>query len=344
MKNKELLKLLENIEENNNNPENIQENNRILIIDGLNLFFRNFTMLNTINIDGHHIGGLGGFFRSLGFLINQINPNEVYLVFDGIGSSNNRRNLVPNYKLSRNRLKVINSNVFENLTEENDSKINQIVRIIQYTKVLPLKVAVLDKVEADDIIAYLTLELKKNPNNQIFMVSSDKDYIQLIDDNVILYRPIEKEYLTKESIVKKYGIYPNNFIIYKTLLGDASDNVKGVKGLGAKGILKKFPELKDKELNLNDIFEICEKKYKDNIIYSRIIQDFENLKKNYKVMNLKNPMMDNKEKEYINDIISSTELNFYPELFLEMYNNDGLGKLINNVESWINNTFKNLVK
>jgi 5'-3' exonuclease len=81
MKKKELLKLLENVQED---KESIVEGKRVLLIDALNLFFRNFAILNMVNPNGAHIGGLGGFFRSLGFLIKQMDPTEVYVVFDGL--------------------------------------------------------------------------------------------------------------------------------------------------------------------------------------------------------------------------------------------------------------------
>jgi 5'-3' exonuclease len=94
---KKLLDLLDKQKTEKQPPEN-----RILIVDGLNLFFRNFAILNKINPDGEHVGGLGGFFRSLGFLINQIVPDEVYIVFDGEGSTINKKNLLPEYKAKRN--------------------------------------------------------------------------------------------------------------------------------------------------------------------------------------------------------------------------------------------------
>jgi len=88
MKQKELFKLLDNIQESG---EETVESSRILLIDGLNLFFRNFAVLNMVNPDGVHIGGLGGFFRSLGAEIRRVQPTEVYVVFDGAGSANNRK-------------------------------------------------------------------------------------------------------------------------------------------------------------------------------------------------------------------------------------------------------------
>ena len=81
---KDLLNLLDNIQENG---EELPTPERYMLIDGLNLFFRNFSVIRAVNPDGAHIGGLGGFFRSLGSLIKQIQPTQVYVVFDGIGSS-----------------------------------------------------------------------------------------------------------------------------------------------------------------------------------------------------------------------------------------------------------------
>ena len=94
MKQKELFKLLDGIQEQG---EETVQSERILFIDGLNLFFRNFAVMNMVNPDGVHIGGLGGFFRSLGAMIRQMDPTQVYVVFDGAGSANNRKNINPLY-------------------------------------------------------------------------------------------------------------------------------------------------------------------------------------------------------------------------------------------------------
>ena len=72
MEKKDLLQLLDNVVEGGE-TESLNKHDRVLLIDGLNLFFRNFAMLKFINGEGIHVGGLGGFLRSLGFLINHIN-------------------------------------------------------------------------------------------------------------------------------------------------------------------------------------------------------------------------------------------------------------------------------
>ena len=101
MKKNELFKLLDSVVEENDTVS-AKKYDRVLLIDGLNLFFRNFAMLNIVNSQGAHVGGLGGFMRSLGSLIQQIQPTSVFVIFDGIGSSTNRKNLLPEYKSGRN--------------------------------------------------------------------------------------------------------------------------------------------------------------------------------------------------------------------------------------------------
>ncbi len=339
MKQKELFKLLDDIQESG---EETVQSSRVLLIDGLNLFFRNFAMLNMVNPDGVHVGGLGGFFRSLGALIRQIQPTEVYVVFDGAGSANNRKNLLPEYKSGRNLQRITNWEVFESHDDEDDAKVDQIVRIIQYLKTLPVKTVSIDKVEADDIIAYYSKSLPQKKEDKVFIVSSDKDFLQLVDENVIVYRPMEKEYYTEETIVEKYKMSPHNFILHKTLLGDSSDKVKGVKGLGEKGLLKKFPELTERNLTLDDIYNICENKFKDHVVYARIVQGIEELEKNYKIMDLSNPMLDENDKKYLNKVANSKELNYIPDQFVSMYNQDKLGGIIRNVEFWIKDVFEKL--
>ena len=339
MKHKELLKLLDNLDEQG---QGTVDSKRILMIDGLNLFFRNFAMMNMVNPDGVHIGGLGGFFRSLGALIRQIDPTHVYVVFDGAGSANARKNLLPEYKSGRDLQRITNWDAFDNLEEEHDAKVDQMVRIIQYLKTLPVKTVSLPKVEADDIIAYMSSIIPSKPEDKVFIVSSDKDFLQLVNENVIVYRPMEKEYYTDQTIKEKYNMPPHNFILYKTLLGDNSDKVKGVKGLGEKGLLKKFPELAEREMTLNDIYNICEQKYKDHVVYARVIQHIDELEKNYKIMDLSNPMLDDNDKKYLTKVVETNEYQYIPEQFVAFYNEDKLGGMIRNVEFWVKDIFEKL--
>ena len=338
---KDLLNLLDTVQEHG---EELPQSERYLLIDGLNLFFRNFSAINAVNSNGVHIGGLGGFFRSLGALIRTIQPTQVYMVFDGVGSSNIRKNIIPEYKSNRNTSRITKHELFDNLEEEDDSKINQIVRIIQYLKTLPVKTVSLPTVEADDIIAYLSSTLPTKPEDRVFIVSSDKDYLQLISDKVIVYRPIEKEYYTTDTVKEKFNITPHNFLLYKLLMGDSSDGVTGIKGLGAKGLFKRFPELATQDLSFDDLINLAETKLKEHIIYARVLHNIPLLEDKYRVMDLSNPMMDDKDKMFIDKFVENTPLNFFPDTFVEMCNEDQIGNLIRNTDYWVRDIFKDLLE
>ena len=326
---KDLLNLLNNIQEQG---EELPTSERYLLIDGLNLFFRNFSAINAVNSNGVHIGGLGGFFRSLGALIRTIQPTQVYVVFDGPGSSNNRKNIIPEYKSARNVTRVTKHELFDNLEEEDDSKINQIIRIIQYLQTLPVKTVSLSRVEADDIIAYLSSTLPTKPEDRVFIVSSDKDYLQLVTEKVIVYRPIEKEYYTTDTVKEKFNVNPHNFLLYKLLMGDNSDGITGIKGLGAKKLFKLFPELATQDISFDDLLDIAEAKLKEHVVYARVLHDIEDLENKYRVMDLSNPMMSDKDKEHIDEFVKNTQLEFHPNEFVQMCEEDQIGNLIRNTD------------
>lgn len=337
---KDLLKLLDNVQENS---IELPQPERYMLIDGLNLFFRNFSAINAVNSNGAHIGGLGGFFRSLGALIRQMQPTQIIVVFDGIGSSSSRKNIIPEYKSNRHVTRVTKHDLFDDIEEEDDSKVDQIIRIIQYLKTLPVKVITLDNTEADDIIAYLSEVLPQKTDEKVFIVSSDKDYLQLVTDQVIVYRPIEKEFFTHSTVVEKFGLEPNNFILMKTLLGDASDALPGIKGLGMGKLFKLFPELSSKHLTFEDILNLSEERIDKHVIYARILHDVEMLENKYKIMDLSKPMITSQDKEFVMEFIGPTELHLHDKEFIRMYNEDQIGGLIRNVEYWVKDNFQSLV-
>jgi len=247
----------------------------------------------------------------------------------------NRKNLLPEYKSGRNTTKIT-KHLFTDVDEENEAKADQIGRLIHYLQCLPVKVLSIDKVEADDIIAFLSVELTKNEKTKAFIVSSDKDFLQLVDKNITVYNAMEKEFYTPQAVKNKFNVQPHNFIIYKTLMGDGSDKIAGVKGLGPKKLYKMFPELLGEEkISLDDIFKICEEKHDKHVIYSQVIFDFDDLKKGYKVMDLGNPMLDDKEKDLILNHIKSLAYKLDIPTFVRLYNEDSLGNILKNVEFWL---------
>ena len=151
---------------------------------------------------------------------------------------------------------------------------------------------------------------------------------------------MEKEYYNSETVKQKFGCLSSNFILYKTLLGDNSDKIPGVKGLGVKGIYKKFPELKDQKLTLDDIFDIATRKFKDHVVYSRILQDEDKLRTSYKVMDLSIPFIDENQIEYLDHLIEEDIPELNSELFISLYNEDKLGGMIRNLDYWLKDVFE----
>ena len=85
--------------------------------------------------------------------------------------------------------------------------------------------------EADDIIATYA---KKIPDQHINIISSDKDLMQLMNDRITIYDPMKRKYVTNEDVIKKFGVTPDKILDVLSLMGDASDNVPGIPGIGAK--------------------------------------------------------------------------------------------------------------
>ena len=91
MKNNTFKQMLDNIKQSKDEPLHL--NSKVLLIDSMNTFLRSFAMINHMNPNGAHIGGLTGFLKSIGFAIRHIKPTRVILVFDGNGSTTNKKNL-----------------------------------------------------------------------------------------------------------------------------------------------------------------------------------------------------------------------------------------------------------
>ena len=113
MEKKELFKLLDKVTEEKTTDPTFNKHSKVLLIDGLNLFLRNFAIMRNINEESVHVGGLVFSLRSLGAYINLIQPTSVYVVFDGEGSTTNRKNLLPEYKSNRNISRMTNWEIFK---------------------------------------------------------------------------------------------------------------------------------------------------------------------------------------------------------------------------------------
>jgi DNA polymerase-1 len=321
-------------------PDIRKELNSILIIDGLNAFLRNFTMINHINQDGHHIGGLTGFLKSIGYAIRMVDPTKVVIVFDGVGGSNARRNLFPDYKANRNVNRVTNYSIFQSKDEEQESINNQMERLIQYLQCLPVSVISIDGLEADDIIGYLATKFQTYEETQkVTIMSADKDFLQLVSDKVHCYSPTKKKIYTPKDVLEEFGVSSNNFLNYKILMGDQSDNIPGINGLGPKKLIKLFPELiSNTKVELDEIINSSADKVNENKLYLSVVERRHQLEINKKLMSLNGDFLSPENKQLVKEAFTNSyELNI--PIFLQLYSNDKLGESIPNVQSWLTQLF-----
>lgn len=293
-------------------------------------------MIKHINPHGHHIGGLTGYLKSIGYAIKTIKPTRVILVFDGLGGSTAKRNLYPDYKGTRKLNRITNWEGFENREEESEAITNQIVRLISYLKCLPVDLLIVDKVEADDVIGYLSKQLPE----EVFIVSTDKDYIQLVNNRVTLYSPIKKKFYNPKTVREEFDLPPENFLNYKVLAGDSSDNIPGIKGLQLKKILKLYPQLKeDHRYMLKDLIEFTQEKEDTNKLYTQVLLYEKQLQINQILMNLHEPLLSESSIAEIEEVLQNPNQEIHAGPFMEMYNDDMLGGSIPNTQMWLHDTF-----
>jgi DNA polymerase-1 len=321
-------------------PDKRTQLNSVLIIDGLNAFLRAFTMINHINPDGHHIGALTGFLKSIGYAIKMLQPTKVIIVFDGVGGSNARRNLFPDYKANRNANRMTNYSIFQSKEEESESINNQMQRLILYLKCLPVSVISIEGLEADDIIGYLTHKLESfSETQEINIMSADQDFLQLVSNKTSAYSPTKKRIFKPKDVLAEYGVSATNYINYKILLGDKSDNVPGVSGLGPIKLVKLFPELTgENKVTLESIIDKSAELINENKLYLSVVERRHQLYINQQLMNLEGDFLSPDNRQLVKQAFTeSYELNKY--LFHQIYVNDKLGESIPNVDSWVTEVF-----
>lgn len=315
-------------------------NDHILVIDAMNMLIRSFSLLKAMNPSGTHIGGLVGFLRSLGYVTRIFDPTRVIVVWDGKGGSGNRQNIDPNYKAQRATARITHWGLYDTREEEQEALIGQLFRTKDYLECLPLHQIVMEKLEADDIIAYLAKNAS-SANKKVTIVSSDKDFFQLIDKNIEIYAPVKKKTFTFDNALEEIKVLPQNYNIVKALLGDNSDNLPGVKGLGIKTILSEWKSFTyDPLASLNDVWDHCETQMdgeKPKKIFAKIIHDWERVMKNYELMNLHDSVLDSSEKNTILDIIKSPVPDLQTGAFLRLLDQDKIEGVTKNTEGWLEN-------
>lgn len=233
----------------------------LYLLDGTALLYRaHFAFIkNPLKTStGMNTSALFGVANSFLHFVETMHPEHIIIAFDRKGPTF-RHEKSEAYKANRPPMP--------------EEMIAQVEPVMKFFELLTIPELGLDGWEADDVLGTIAAHLK--PEYEIIMVTGDKDYSQLVDDRVKIYDPMKDVMIDAEAIQSKYGISPAQFIDYLALMGDSSDNIPGVKGIGAKGaqkLLEQFGSLDGIYANLEQIPEKLRAKLtedKDNAYLSQ---------------------------------------------------------------------------
>jgi len=301
---------------------------RLLVIDGQNMFIRNYVMSPQLDANGNPIGGLTGFLRSLQKEIRRAKPDRVVVAWEGPGGSQKRREKNKNYKVGRKAPKLNREYEFATPEEERENKYEQVIRLTEYLENLPVLQLAAENVEADDVIAWLC-HCNEFDEWQKVIISNDQDFLQLCDDKTILIRPGKNEQvLNKNNVLEQYSIHPRNFAWARAIVGDKSDNLEGVKGLGLKTVAKRFPFLSEnKDYAWKDIMTHAKNNKNKVKAYQNVVENEEIITSNYEIMQLYTTVISPQGVRKLKYAIQNDGVNLNRTKIRTMLLKDGIGTL-----------------
>lgn len=277
-------------------------NKPVFVVDGMNLFLRSFSAYPTMSSHGYQMGGCVGFLKSLQRLCREFHPSQVFITWEGGGSSR-RRKLYPEYKLNR-RPEKLNRFYGDDIPDSEENKKHQLIALLDVLKHTPVCQIYVSDCEGDDIIAHLC----KGPlrGREKMIISSDKDMYQLLDESTKIYSLHRKCFVTAQTILDEFRITAENFAIAKCICGDVSDNVPGVKGAGFKTVAKKFPMLgSESTVLVQDILSYAASKINENSLYKKIWESSEDVKRNWQLVHLDGSMLSHEQIKKIQHTIDT---------------------------------------
>tara|TARA_R110000744_G_scaffold133682_4_gene242209 strand:- start:3674 stop:4726 length:1053 start_codon:yes stop_codon:yes gene_type:complete len=319
-------------------------NDHIMVFDGLNTFIRSFGATPAYNEDGDHIGGITGFLYSVGKTVRDFNPSRCVIAFDGRNGNTKRKKIYKDYKANRaNKTKLRRFDHHDSSIEnEQQSMKHQFSRLISYLDYLPVTFLSMDGIEADDTIAYIA-QMYTETCKKITIVSTDRDFYQLVDDRIQIWSPIKKKMYDTQAVIDEFGVHPNNMVLYRSFTGDKSDNIPGVSGIGPKTILKLIPEIvNSKQVTLEELFEKSNTLLTETKKYQKILDHRETLEKNWQLMDIKlldiSANVSSKIRGIMGESISGLNRAEFQRLFYE----DKMWAVMKNLPDWLTRTWLSL--
>lgn len=316
---------------------------KTLLVDGNSLLQLGFHGLKNFQDKETNLGAVFYFLNTIKRLISEYNFNKIVVAWDGKKNYESRRNIYPQYKIKR-----INKRLTE---EKRESLYSQKVRVQQYLEEIFIRQCEFKGHEADDCIAFYSLQNKKE---KITILSNDRDLTQLVSKTTDLKLLNNLQIVKKGDKIKfeKHIVPVENVKLIKIICGDSSDDISGIKNVGIKTIINLVPEICDEEIKLEKFLSICKDKYEKgnkNFRLKNIVKgitkegelgdDF--FKRNKFLVDLSVSLLPEQEQKEIKQLINENmdpEGRSYKNL-LRMMMKDGLFNFIGNSdESFLNFT------
>jgi len=223
---------------------------KTLIVDGNSVLQTGFHGVEDFYHNDKHFGAIFYFLNTIKKYLEKYDYDKVVVFWDGKNNHKSRRELYPNYKTNRKR-KLDKDKVDDMFRQKN--------RISQYLEEFFIRQSGFKNCEADDCIAYYT----QNSEEKTTIISNDKDLLQLINRNTNVCLLKDDNLITHKDKIKwgksQINLPISNVLLIKILLGDRSDNIKGILYFGEKSVLNHFPEIEEKELTLEKILHKTKK-------------------------------------------------------------------------------------
>jgi DNA polymerase-1 len=273
-----------------------------LLIDGHNMAFRCFYGVPQMTTaEGFCVNAIHGWIRSLWRLEDEVSPNAICVFFDSGGSAM-RKNILSSYKANR---KAMPDNLKSQLKYMNLLSIAHGYHIVSE-----------DGVEADDLLAAFARRVSEC-GEVAYIASGDKDFAQCVGGNIFQMLPPAADAkgtwrtIGRDGVKEKFGVFPEQIVDYLSLLGDASDNIPGVKGIGAKRAEMFLNRFGNADNILSNASAISSEKIRKNLLNSRELID-----RNRKLITLRNSIDFNLPEAKINrsvddifDLLKTLQLN-----------------------------------
>jgi 5'-3' exonuclease len=193
-------------------------------------------------------------------------------------------------------------------------------------------------------MAYISTQLR-NDGEKVVIMSSDKDFLQLVNKDVSVYSPSKKKIYNIPEVIEEFGIHPHNFINFRIIDGDKSDNVEGIAGLGIKTILKGFPILSEETTHTTEtMLEYIESLPKKSKAHELFKNNLAILERNRKLMQLSEPEFSGNLRMKIMDRYNESTPKFDKQTFLKCGLKHKVIDGFKDINDWLQSTFSKLSK